>query len=46
MSLNLLKRWESNFFGNGGSASDAEHLATEFIIKFIKILEYHYPQFL
>ena len=22
------------FFGNGGSASDAEHLATEFIIKF------------
>ena len=22
------------FFGNGGSASDAEHLATEFIVKF------------
>ena len=24
------------FFGNGGSASDAEHLATEFVIKFKK----------
>ena len=24
------------FFGNGGSASDAEHLATELVIKFKK----------
>ena len=40
LKTNVIKSLRSGgkviFFGNGGSASDAEHLATEFIIKFKK----------
>ena len=38
LKINIIKSLKRGnkviFFGNGGSASDAEHLATEFIIKF------------
>ena len=43
LKTNVIKSLRSGgkviFFGNGGSASDAEHLATEFIIKFMMELQ-------
>lgn len=38
LKTNVIKSLQNGkkiiFFGNGGSASDAEHLATEFVVKF------------
>ena len=38
LKINVIKSLKNGkkiiFFGNGGSASDAEHLATEFVVKF------------
>ena len=38
LKINVIKSLKNGkkiiFFGNGGSASDADHLATEFVVKF------------
>ena len=35
-SINALKNKKNNFYGNGGSASDSQHLATELVVRYKK----------